>query len=73
MDAAFEFISKLGLEYFCFHDFDLIDEGKSLIESEERLGKIVEYGEKKLIQVILRFYGEPQIFFKSKIYEWCSN
>ena len=21
MDAAFEFISKLGLEYFCFHDF----------------------------------------------------
>ena len=64
MDAAFEFISKLGLEYFCFHDFDLIDEGKSLIESEERLVKIVEYGKKKLIQVILRFCGEPQIFFQ---------
>ena len=48
MDAAFEFISKLGLEYFCFHDFDLIDEGKSLIESEERLGKIVEYGKNKI-------------------------
>ena len=40
MDAAFEFISKLGLEYFCFHDFDLIDEGSSLKESEERLNKI---------------------------------
>ena len=25
MDAAFEFISKLGLKYFCFHDFDLVN------------------------------------------------
>ena len=48
MDAAFEFISKLGLEYFCFHDFDLIDEGKNLIESEARLAKIVEYGKNKI-------------------------
>ena len=48
MDAAFEFISKLGLEYFCFHDFDLIDEGENLIESEARLAKIVEYGKNKI-------------------------
>ena len=26
-DAAFEFISKMGFEYFCFHDYDLIREG----------------------------------------------
>ena len=47
MDAAFEFISKLGLEYFCFHDFDLIDEGSSLKESEERLNKISDYAQEK--------------------------
>ena len=48
MDASFEFISKLGLEYFCFHDFDLVEESKSFNESEKRLSKIVEYGKKKL-------------------------
>ncbi|MFL3001059.1 MAG: xylose isomerase [Cytophagales bacterium] len=43
MDAAFEFISKLDLEYFCFHDFDLIDEGNSISESEKRLSDISDY------------------------------
>ncbi|RMG82598.1 MAG: xylose isomerase, partial [Bacteroidetes bacterium] len=27
MDAAFEFMTKLGVPFYCFHDFDLIDEG----------------------------------------------
>ena len=48
MDAAFEFISKLGLNYFCFHDFDLIEEGSSLSESEKRLGKITNYAKEKI-------------------------
>ena len=43
MDAAFEFISKLDLEYFCFHDFDLVDEGKTISESEKRLDDISDY------------------------------
>ncbi len=43
MDAAFEFISKLDLEYFCFHDFDLIDEGKTISESANRLDDISDY------------------------------
>lgn len=47
MDAAFEFISKLGLGYFCFHDFDLVDEADSLKASEERLQKITAYGQQK--------------------------
>ena len=42
-DAAFEFISKMGFEYFCFHDYDLVEEGSMLKESEERLNKIVQY------------------------------
>ncbi|MEZ2413368.1 xylose isomerase [Muriicola sp. E247] len=42
-DAAIEFITKLGFDYYCFHDYDLIQEGDSLAESEKRLGKIVPY------------------------------
>ena len=42
-DAAFEFMTKLGFEYYCFHDFDLVREGGSLKESEKRLEKILPY------------------------------
>jgi len=42
-DAAFEFISKMGFDYFCFHDYDLIQEGSSLVESEKRLEAITDY------------------------------
>ena len=42
-DAAFEFITKMGFDYFCFHDFDLIEEGVSLKESENRLLFITDY------------------------------
>ena len=42
-DAAFEFITKMGFNYFCFHDYDLIQEAPSFLESEQRLSTIVEY------------------------------
>lgn len=40
MEAAFEFISKIGAPYYCFHDTDVVGDG-SVFEIEERLGKIV--------------------------------
>jgi xylose isomerase len=46
-DAAFEFISKMGFDYFCFHDFDLIQEASTFSESEERLLFITDYIKKK--------------------------
>ena len=46
-DAAFEFITKIGFNYFCFHDYDLIAEAPTLIESEKRLFNIVDYIKKK--------------------------
>ena len=46
-DAAFEFITKMGFDYFCFHDFDLIAEGPTLSVSEERLSAIVDYLKQK--------------------------
>ncbi len=42
-DAAFEFITKMGFDYFCFHDFDLIQEASTFTESEKRLATIVDY------------------------------
>ncbi len=47
MDAAFEFITKLGVPYYCFHDIDLVGEGKSLSEYESNLASIVEYAKQK--------------------------
>jgi xylose isomerase len=47
MDAAFEFITKIGAPYYCFHDFDLIEEGRSLEESGKRLQMIVDYAKQK--------------------------
>lgn len=47
MDAAFEFISKIGIPYYCFHDFDIVEEGDSLAESEKRLQQITDYASKK--------------------------
>jgi xylose isomerase len=42
LDAAFEFMTKIGIGYYCFHDFDLVDEGDSMVESERRVMTIVE-------------------------------
>ena len=47
MDAAFEFITKLGVPYYCFHDVDLVDEGGSRDETRRRLQGIVEYAKQK--------------------------
>ena len=46
-DAAFEFITKMGFDYFCFHDYDLIAEGPTLAASETRLSAIVDYLKQK--------------------------
>lgn len=47
MDAAFEFFTKIGAPYYCFHDIDLVDEGPSAQEYEKRLQAIVDYAKQK--------------------------
>jgi xylose isomerase len=47
MDAAFEFATKLGIPFYCFHDFDLVEEGGSVAESDHRLQVVVEYAKAK--------------------------
>jgi len=50
VDAAFELMEKLGMEYFCFHDLDISPEGNSLKEKEENLDIIVDLIEDKMKQ-----------------------
>ncbi|HKL72287.1 MAG TPA: xylose isomerase [Marinilabiliaceae bacterium] len=47
MDAAFEFFTKLGTPYYCFHDVDLISDGNSIAEYEKNMQAIVEYAKAK--------------------------
>lgn len=62
-DAAFEFISKMGFDYFCFHDFDLIQEGPTFAQSEKRLATITDYlKEKKAESGIKLLWGTANCF-----------
>ena len=47
MDAAFELMTKIGMPFYCFHDFDLVEEGATIAESEKRLQTMVEYARQK--------------------------
>jgi xylose isomerase len=47
MDAAFEFFTKLGVPYYCFHDVDVVDLDSSITESEKRIQTMVEYAKSK--------------------------
>jgi xylose isomerase len=63
MDAAFEFITKIGAPYYCFHDFDLVQEGASLKESGERLKIITDYAlEKQNDTGIKLLWGTANLF-----------
>ncbi|WP_204356529.1 xylose isomerase [Arcticibacterium luteifluviistationis] len=47
MDAAFEFFTKLGAGWWCFHDVDMSPEGNSLKEYESNMATIVQYAKQK--------------------------
>ena len=43
VDAGFEFMKKMGIEYFCFHDVDLVPEADDINETNRRLDEISDY------------------------------
>jgi xylose isomerase len=47
LDAAFEFFTKIGAPYWCFHDRDIAPEGGSILESEKNLQTIVEMAKER--------------------------
>ena len=63
VDAAFEFFSKLGVPFWCFHDFDLSSEGASVGESEENLRAMVELAKERQRETGLRLlWGTANLF-----------
>lgn len=46
-DVAFEFIEKLGLPYYCFHDVDVVEYGNDIKENDRRLKEVTQYLKQK--------------------------
>ena len=47
MDAAFDFITKMRLPYYCFHDVDVVDYTDNIADNEKRLQTMVDYAKQK--------------------------
>ena len=63
MDAGFEFMQKIGIEYYCFHDIDLISEGSSIEEYEANLKAIVAYAKQKQAETGIKLmWGTANVF-----------
>jgi len=63
MDAAFEFITKLGIPFYCFHDYDLVAEGDTIAESERRLQVMIDYAkEKQQASGVQLLWGTANVF-----------
>jgi xylose isomerase len=42
-DAAFEFITKMNIPYYCFHDLDIVDYSNDVVENERRINAVTDY------------------------------
>ena len=63
VDAGFEIMQKLGIEYFCFHDIDLIEEGETIEEYEERMRVITDYLKQKMAETGIKLlWGTANVF-----------
>ncbi len=64
MDAGFEFMDKIGINFFCFHDVDLIEEGSTIEEYEQRMQIITDYALEKMKQYpnIKLLWGTANVF-----------
>ncbi len=63
VDAGFEFMQKIGIGYYCFHDVDLVDEGTTVQEYESRLKEVVAYLKEKQAQTGIKLlWGTANVF-----------
>ena len=63
MDAGFEFMQKLGIEYFCFHDIDLIEDTDDIEQYEANMKAITDYAlEKMKATGIKLLWGTANVF-----------
>lgn len=63
LDAGFEFMQKLGIGFYCFHDVDLIDDSDCIDEYENNLKAIVAYAKKKQEETGIKLlWGTANVF-----------
>lgn len=63
LDAGFEFMQKIGIEYYCFHDIDLVDEGDSIETYEANLKAIVAYAKQRMAETGIKLlWGTANVF-----------
>lgn len=63
MDAAFEFITKMNLPYYCFHDVDVVDYSNDVADNEKRLQALTAYAkEKQTATGVKLLWGTANLF-----------
>jgi xylose isomerase len=68
MDAAFEFITKMNLPYFCFHDADLVDFTNDVADNEKKLQTITAYAKQKMQESGVKLLWGTANLFSHKRY-----
>ncbi len=67
MDAAFEFITKMNIPFYCFHDVDVVDFTNDVRENERRLVDMVEYAKQKQKESGVKLlWGTANVFSHSR-------
>lgn len=62
-DAAFEFITKLGLPYYCFHDVDVVEYTNDVDDNDKRLDTLTQYlKEKQAASGVKLLWGTANLF-----------
>ena len=68
MDAAFEFITKMNLPYYCFHDVDVVDYTDDIKENEKACRLLVEYAKQKQKESGVKLLWGTANLFSNKRY-----
>jgi xylose isomerase len=68
MDAAFEFITKLNMPYYCFHDVDVVDYTDNIEENDKRLQALADYAKQKQQQSGVKLLWGTANLFSHKRY-----
>ncbi len=68
MDAAFEFMTKMNLPYYCFHDLDVVDYTSDIKENDKRLQTLTEYAKQKQKESGIKLLWGTANLFSNKRY-----
>jgi len=63
LDAAFEFVTKLGVRFFCFHDRDIAPEGRTFAETRANLDAMIDQAETHMARTGVKLlWGTANLF-----------